>query len=299
MSNKQKALIILTEYFTKFINDQDQPAERKAAMVRLVPLLLEPVVVPKALNITYSTIKYWESKNYLLFPVLKEEGEWRKFTMLECLWVNLIKKLNQMGCVLDTVMPKVIYAYTHQNNPNDTLTFKPGEDRSNAECGNINIEQVYNFFRHVFSIIERKGKHTLHLFSDDTILFAAESGSEEAEVIKAAYETAYKTGVTLCISDLVRENFRKPNSGDLSQPAAFNDRMAALTEMLNKKEVKEVTIKQNEGKIYQIEATEKMDITNIQLPMKSLITEDYQDIEVKTNKNKKVSVIRKTKRNFE
>lgn len=297
MSNKQKALTILTEYFTKFINDQDLPAERKAAMVQLVPLLLEPVVVPKALNITYATIKYWESKNYLLFPVLKEVGEWRKFTMLEYLWANLITRLSQMGCTLDIVMPKVIYAYTHQTDPNCVMEYKANEEVETI-CG-INAMQALSFFRHIFSMLERKGKHTLHLFSDGTILFAAESGRQESEVIKAAYETAYKTGITLCLSDLVRENFSNTNLGELLPPATFNECRAALTEMLNKKEVKEVTVRQNEGKIYQIEATEKMDITNMQLPMKSLITEDYQDIEVKTNKNKKVSVIRKTKRNFE
>ena len=54
--------------------------ESKIQFDSLVNYLLQPVVTPKDLGLTYATIKYWEQKGHLILPIIKVTDEWRKYT---------------------------------------------------------------------------------------------------------------------------------------------------------------------------------------------------------------------------
>ena len=255
----------------------------------LMGSLLEPKVTPQMLNLTYSTIKHWESKGFLLLPPNKEIDEWRKFSILEYFWIQILKKFVTLGCSLDKVAPRLTFAFQNHRNPNETIAYQE------IFTENTFLDTSFGFLTNIIFVYLQTGKTALHLF-EDNCQFVAENGLDRVTAIKVANETMFKPGISICISDIVFEQSEK-HKKRLMTPQIFSAEENEILSLFRKNELKEITIKLDNGKPVNIELTEKFDLKKefLNKSLLGFLTSEYQEITAITNGGKPIHFERKTK----
>ena len=153
MSFKQAFLQDLTK---QIINTPMQGVSQntKQHLNSLTEYLLTPSVSPKALRLTYATIKYWETKDYLLLSLPKEADEWRKYSVIEFLWFQLLKKVVDMGCAFEKVAPKLIFAFANYKGVSSAMQFTDPQTPVMVLDG-IRVNPLNNFLTHILLTIAK------------------------------------------------------------------------------------------------------------------------------------------------
>lgn len=169
-------------------------------LINFANYLLQPVVTPKELGITYATIQYWEKKNYLILQTEKQFDEWRKYTKLEALWFEILKKAESLGCSLEQTAPKIMFAYTNYTAPNCSVAFD-AEAAPIMLVEGLRVSPFNNFLIHVAAIAVKKIKSSLFLTTQRIQFITGDVKPLETEN-KALFEQ-HTSGISICISDIV------------------------------------------------------------------------------------------------
>lgn len=295
--------MIQKEQFLQEITDQivNTPIigikpETKQYLDSLTDYLLRPSVNPKALGLTYATIKYWETKGYLILGIPKEADEWRKYSIIEYLWFQLLKRVVDMGCAIDKIAPKLLFAYTNFTGEFSSRKFTDPQTPITLVEG-IRINPLTNFLSHILLIITARSKASLNI-SDEGFQFYFQKASKDI-IANDAYNIAFNTGVNISISDILFAYILGVDSNTQEKIQLFNRQEVEVIKLLSNESVSQIIIKQNNGKIYELNAVEKIHVNDINKHLREFITEDYQEINFKTNKNKTLSLQRTTKQNFD
>lgn len=289
MGKKNEILVEVGEIVVQTLMESGHK-DSSELIIKLNNQLLPATVTPKMLNITYSAIKHWENKGFLLLPPNKEVDEWRKFSLLEYFWIQSLRQIIKLGCSLDKVVPKLKFAYQNHRNPNEIINYKEIPDVKEFE-----LSTSLGFLTNVIFVLLQTGKSAIHLF-EDNCQFIAEKGVNRIQALQRANETIYKPHITLCISDIVFAA-DKTNKRLVTNPI-FNSQEIEILNLFRNDELKEITVKLENGKPISIEFTEKFHINKDDVNKRLLeyITSDYQEITAITNGGKPIHFLRKTKR---
>ena len=168
----------------------------------LASYFLEQTVQPRDLDLTYSTIKHWETKGYLILPSLKDTDEWRKYTIIEALWFALLNQVQDIGGSLEKIAPQLINTYKKFNSPNDTIILKP-DIPAIVTIDGIEVSPAINFLNHTLLIILDKARATINLNKHRANLFLDKKDGDVLQAANKAYQNQYTTGINICISDIV------------------------------------------------------------------------------------------------
>lgn len=296
MNFKQQFLQqVLKDFTNKPISGVNE--ETKKQLNSLADYLLAPTVNPKALGLTYATIKYWESKGYLILSLPKEADEWRKYSVLECLWFAMLKRVVDMGCSLEKIAPQLIFAYANYTTLNSSVSFNNPTQPVVMVVDGTRVTPVNNFLTHILITTISRSKATIQ-FTKQGCQFYFQKSDNRAALVNQAYEAIFTTGINLCISDIVFTYVLGLDSDTQKNLAIFSQGETQVINLLNKKEISEITIKQEGGKIYNLSSVEKITAENLYTSLNSFITGDYQDLHFKTNSNKTAVLTRTTKQHF-
>lgn len=290
--------LFLQQILATFCNSENTglSAKTKAQVNSLAEYLLRPTITPKNLGLTYATIKYWESKGYLILSTPKEADEWRKYSVIEYLWFQLLKKIVNMGCNLDKVATHLVFAYANYKTPDSQLSFNDPAPPLIVIDG-IKLNAFIGFLNHIIFITLTRSSATIQ-FHQQGCSFYCQKGNDKAQIVNKMHEFAFTTGINLCVSDILLFHILGISGDGQRKFAIFTKAESEVLSLLRKKEIQEITVKQNDGKIYQVEAVEKADTMELLKPLNSFITGDYQELTFTTNNNKSISFKRKTKQKF-
>ena len=257
----------------------------------LATYLLQPSIKPKDLGLTYATIKYWEEKGYLILPLLKEKDEWRKYTIIEALWFHLLKQVVEMGCLLERIAPKLIFAYANCKSPNDVILFNT-EVPPLAIMDGVRVTPFINFLNHVLLMVIGKVKATLSLTMQGVNLFMDNPLNSDLSA-HFAQQNIFTTNITICISDIVFELVLGLQE-DLQRLHILSEGEVAVFKAIKDKKVGEIIIKKDKFKIYQMSTVENLGIKETDMRINRIVTKKHQKVEVTTNENKKQANIKVT-----
>jgi len=289
----------LKELLGRYIQTEIQGVQSdvKNQLDSLAEYLLSPTVNPKQFGVTYATIKYWEKKGYLLVNVPKEEDEWRKYSVLELLWFKVLTVFSEMGCAIEKMAPKLMFAYTNYTGYSSSISYTEESQVPLISLNGVRINAIENFLKHVLLIIIGRTDSSL-CFGNSDCSFYVEREMSQAAKIEIAQTIIWKPGISINISDIVFQHVLGEGLTEKIGAPIFNREELQLINVLSKDNVKEISVKQNNGSIYEITSTEKYPLDNIDQPLKSLLKNKYEEIEVKTF-NKGAFVIKKTKHPIE
>jgi hypothetical protein len=267
----------------------------RARFNSLAEYLLQPTVNPKALGLTYATIKYWEEKGYLLIPTLKDTDEWRKYSVIEYLWFQLLKKVVDMGCNLDKVAPRLIFGYANFKKPDSTIYYTD-EQTPVMVINGIRVNPLNNFLNHTILTVMLRSKSALNI-NDEACQFYFLRGDRVA-IANEAYNSIFTTGINISISNILFTTILGMDDNAQNKIQIFNDQEAEVIKLISKSDINQITIKLDEGKIYELHAVEKFSVTDLHKYLSNYVTADYQELLFKTNNNKSLALTRTTKQNF-
>ena len=291
MSFKQ---IFLQDLTNQIVNTPMQGVSQntKQHLNSLTEYLLTPSVSPKALGLTYATIKYWETKGYLILSLPKEADEWRKYSVIELLWFQLLKKVVEMGCAIEKVAPRLIFAFANYKGVSSAMQFTDQQTPVMVVEG-VRVNPLNNFLTHILLTITARSKSALNV--NDTGFQFYFQGSDRVALANEAYNTIFTTGITINISDLLFGYILGADANTQNKMQIFNDQEAVVVRALGKSNISQITIKQDDGKIYELQTAEKFAISDLNKYVSNFITNDYQELSFKTNNNKHFSLVRTTK----
>lgn len=216
----------------------------------------------KDLPMTYRTINHWESKG-LIDSERKEDKQWRQFSIMDQLWLYTIEALRDLGLSLDKIKNAKDIFFTHvEKYPFSLMEYY-------ASCAYILLE-------HVFLIV----------FSDGFALPL--TYSEYKNALKSNW---IKNHIQININEIIQKIFQDP----LLVPRYKNEALITPQEfevlhMMRTGDFEEVKIRLNTGSIYLLEGIE--DLTGMTKIEDIIRKGNYQDLEVKQENGKVVSVKR-------
>lgn len=271
--------------------------EVKNQMVSFAEYLLTTMVGPKAVGLTYATIKYWESKGYLLLSLPKEADEWRKYSVIELLWFEVLKKVSEMGCTLDKVVPLLIYGYANYKGNNTACNINEPETPVMLIDGN-RVNPFMAFLGHVVSIVMAKSKASVNI-TKNGCQFYFQKFADKTAIANRSYDTVFEGGILLSISDIV---FKYVANIQPEQQAALNiftTQESEVLMLLNNKKLQSITIQFDNGSPNIVERTERFDITRdddyAAKPLVEFLSSPYQTIKAVTNGGKTIAIETTTK----
>jgi DNA-binding transcriptional MerR regulator len=100
----------------------------------IINTFLEPKYTLKDFDtgiITYRTINYWDSSDFLLRKRRKTERGWRRFSLIEFLWIKLLDELRVLNITIESTVPLLFTCLG--------LKGKTGKEIETAQLNFLNI----------------------------------------------------------------------------------------------------------------------------------------------------------------
>ncbi len=286
-------------------------------------LLLEERFSPKDLNnITYRTLNYWHEQDFLLTKPREMVKTWRRFNFFEFVWIKLLYELRELGGSLDKNIPMILKKMGHRTmdeinedlkDPNKAQ--KKVKDLAafheyNGYFKEIKDEQLKfraayigmyqskilpqgTFVRLVANCITTKQPATIRIYKDKIDIHSPET-KLSAEDLKKELLNTYDTFISISINKILEDLIRSGEYNNLPEMPLLNEDEMELLKYVRNKEVKEVTVKLEEGKPVHLEV--KDDVKgDVAKRIEEYLFSPYQEIKFKTNGGKTISFERTTK----
>ena len=243
--------------------------ERSSAMIgeyenseRLLKFLGEEIATVKQTLQTYRTINHWDGIG-LLLPQKSSDNTWRKFSIADLFWINVIDSLREFGYPIEKI--KTV---------KDQLFGKsPKKEKIN---------------RYIFDTLMLDGDWNILVYSNGKITFQNGTAS-----------TAIQNGsdfIRISLYDVLGKILKSKDVSQLSPTIGKNELELLLD--IRKGKYNEITIKLKDGEIIRFDSKEDVVIGAADpfQTIKELIKgEEYQDIVVKRQGGKIVSIQRTKK----
>lgn len=218
-------------------------------------------------EVTSRTLNYWEEKN--LLPVLRDNNKgWRKYSIIDLVWINIIVELRKFGLQLDQIKKIKDDIFTQEDN-----------NTNNFIAPELNLYVASCFLnKPSYLIVFANGNASLGTFQE--INFSIQLGF-------------VKNHISISLNDIVskiipsKEGKLKP---DFSSLFELKKEEIDLLFELRFKEWDEITLKSKDNKIATIETTT---IEESKERISDLLSKsDYQDIIIKRRDKNIVSIKR-------
>jgi DNA-binding transcriptional MerR regulator len=256
----------------------------------------------KDLGVDYRWIDHWHAKGLLIGNY--EERKWKKFNLVEYVWLKMIIKMREFNFGLDTIKSvkdilDVDYTVNDfmKNSGIDLLDvipkFAPSGKETNAKILLKDTEVLENMKHFSINLLELYIMDILTLYSYHSILI---NPNGEIIPIKYSYLEMYsdkmefknfitKSYVSISITEILRDFI-------IEKDIDFNNkkRLAILTEeeslvlnAIRRDDLKSVIIKfGNDSKMNLLEEIKEEKIDKASRLFEMIITKGYQDITIKT-----------------
>ena len=264
----------------------------------LMKIVHEKRFTVRDVGLKYRWIRYWQEKD-LLFGKY-EEGKWRKFDLVEYVWLKMIILMRKFNISLDKI--REIKKNLNQDAPVpqileneeiiDTLIKLASEEKRDAVkkilkdkefIESIQFETINLFETLIMQIITFHSSFSI-LISGDEIVPINHSLLEDPEFKSNYIDLFKKSFISISISEILRDYMI--GAGNIKE----KNRLAILTEaeetvltILREQDLKSVIVRYGEDKkidLIETIRTEKIDKRARLIDF--LMTNGYQDITIKT-----------------
>lgn len=239
----------------------------KEKVDRLKEQLLEPNYTLKDLKgITYRTINYWDEAGFLLRKRRKTEKGWRRFSVIEFIWIKLLDEIRTLNITIDSFIP---------------ILFKAFGYTSKDTGKGIEAAQI-QFLNTITPIIIEKKSIILRIFVDKAEI-------EDQGNIKDV-KSNFENYVSISLNKLLIDFVINHSTNKLSHIPILNEHETELINLINNNNWEEIVILVNGQKnIYQFnEKSKKDDLKEIT----ESIFKPYSKITYKTKGGKTVTLER-------
>ncbi len=220
-------------------------------------------------KVTYRVINHWEKEGLLTFQRDSEKG-WRRYSIIDTVWMEILKTLRNFGVSIQTIL----------------------EVKKNLEMLDWKDKPTQ------FPFLEKYVALTLNK-SNPVYVLVFQNGEVEplnkTEYMATLDFLNLEDHITISLTEIVNRilpfdvaSQKKKKSVELSE-----DELELLY-YLRMKDFDSLEIKKRNGKIERFEITEKIDIEKRIIEL--LKQGDYQDINIKQAGGKVVNITRKTKK---
>ena len=222
-------------------------------------------------DISYRIINHWEKEG--LLEDNRDNGKgWRKYSISDILWIQVINELRKFGLTIEDI--RKVKAYLES-----------------AKDLNHKISKRPLFDYYLLHSMAKDDPTYLLVFSDgDSLLFT----KHELEVAKAL-NTIEGSHITVDLFHLIKKAFKKRlgGFGPYVSPLPLSEEQKLVLEHLKDESLKSITIQLDKGTVVMLEGEFDED-TNVRLS-ELLKAAPFQEIQIKQHKGKITSVKRKVK----
>jgi len=260
----------------------------------------------KDIRVNYRWINHWHSEGLLLES--HEEGKWRKFNLIEYVWIKIILKIREFNMSLKTVASVkelLDHEFTTKDlakntdvNLNEIITqFAPSGKSQEVQKLLIepeikkNIEEMrFNFLEVIITDILLLGNcYSILINPDGKVIPVKYSFLELISDIPEFKNFIYRSFVSISITEILRDYI-------IEKELVFSSkkRLALLTEeetiilnTIRQDDLKSVVIRfDNDKKINLLEEVREKKIDGAIRLAELIMTKGYQDITIKTQNGK-------------
>lgn len=244
----------------KHLENSNISAEAKETFTKIADGLLMPIYSQRNLGLTYSTIRHWEKSGYLLSTSEKVIDKWRKYTLVECLWIEVLKKLAFLGCSMEVVAPRLMAAYQNKKEHNSITVYKPLTEENLIPHKGLKVVPFTAFLLHVLDIFTKKANAIISL-REEAAQFIFYNKMKKTIVLDTFQEFGAKSSITISISQIVFEHIAlHADKSPIDISVLFSAGETQLIKLLQRKELKEVSVRLENGTLHLIDFTEKFTI---------------------------------------
>jgi DNA-binding transcriptional MerR regulator len=283
---------------------------------RLLKSIKEKRFNLKDVGVTYRWISYWHSKELLFGDYA--EGKWRRFDLIEFVWLKMIVKLREFNISIDRIKwikenlikcEEPVSDLTTRPDFSDIIMKLASEEKreelkkllKNKDFIDMLSKETMNLFEvMIMDIITFSNSYSV-LIGSTEILPIKHSALESIADLQAFNSFLRGSFISISISEILRDYM----IGDVG--AKQKNKLALLTqeevkilEVINQENIKSVTIRYGQNsKIELLEVTKVQKIDKRARLLDFIMTHGYQEITIKTQdgeivycENKKKTMIR-------
>lgn len=217
------------------LNNSNISNEAKETFTQIADGLLMPIYSQRNLGLTYSTIRHWEKSGYLLCTPEKVVDKWRKYTLVECLWIEVLKKLASLGCSMEIAAPRLMAAYQNKKEHNSVAVYKPLTEENLIPHRGFKVVPFTAFLYHVLDIFTKKANAIVSL-REEAAQFVFYNKMNKSTVLDSFQEFAAKSSITVSISQIVFEHIAlHANKTPIDISVSFSPGEMQLIKLLQRK----------------------------------------------------------------
>lgn len=269
---------------------------------QLIEQLQKKSFTLKQLGITHRALIIWDKKGLLYCKT--EKGQWRKFSFFELVWIKLISKLREFNIPIQTIRkikekllaPLPLVDLVNEPSVIESVMFLvPTEHKAKAMEILSNKELVKNelssvslpvLFFLILDIIVLKSHLALLVNLEGDFIPFKEFYIEEFQDLSGFQEFIHRSYVSVSLSDIVA-NFLIGQNLELTQNklSILTKEEARIISTIREEKLSYLKIRFNKDhQIDLIESTRDQHIDKEARLIDLIMTNGYQDIEIKTEK---------------
>lgn len=270
----------------------------------------------KDVGVTYRWITYWHSKGLLIGNYI--EGKWRKFDLVEFVWLKMIVKLREFNIPIEKIkwikenlMQNVTVSelITHEDVADILIKLASEENRDTLKkllkdkniIDLLSLETMNLFETMIMDIITFSNSYSI-LIGSTEIVPLKHSALESIADLKEFISVLKGSFISISISEILRDYMIGENGvKGKNKLALLTEEEVKVLEVLKQDNIKSVTIKYGQNckiELMEVIKVEKVDKRSRLLDF--IMTHGYQDITIKTQngeivycENKKKIMIQK------
>jgi hypothetical protein len=195
---------------------------KREEITRLSNELLEAKYTLKDLKgITYRTINYWDDAGFLLRKRRKTERGWRRFSVIEFLWVKLLDELRTLNITIEPFIPVLFRAFGYTKEANKELE-----------------TAQFNFLNSLIPIIVERKSVDLKLYTDKALIEIQKDDSNEI---------LHENFISISLNRLLIDFVLSHGTNKLSKIPFLNEHESELISLINSNSLEEVIINVGEA----------------------------------------------------
>lgn len=270
--------------------------------------ILEKMYSTTQVGVSHRLITYWDEKG--LLPSVTNKGKWRKFSLIEYVWLKMIIELRRFHISLDIIRkmkeslfeslsamdyidsPELLEEILLRIAPDDkkeaVKQILADKEKIYTEIQQITISPLYLL---VLDAIVLKS-HIAILINQDGIYipfkeFYFEDFYKQDEFKEFIHKSYVSISITDIVSDFIVENDLEIVSGKLT---ILTEQEAKVIELIRQRKFRSLKVRFNKNReISLVETTETDSLDMERRLVEMIMNEGYQEIILKTEKGRLVS----------
>lgn len=256
--------------------------------------------------ISYRTVNHWNEKGYLFSKAT--EGEWRKFSFTEYMWILFLNELRDLGVSFKKVLTSVFIGLGIEH-----YTLNEMDEKQLSKLKGMEFEKLMqkidkalvseNFCLWLISIVSYKTPMTIRFFKDGSSLniygnpeyHGIKFKPARDEYLSNLEESNFHSSISISIDSLIKDYIVKKDLDNISELKLLSKTEIEILEHVRNNDLNEVIVKAENGKHIKINLTGEVSEADVSKRIKESFFSSYQECEYKTHGGKVFHVKRVAK----